>query len=463
MQKITYISDDNSSFNSYIFDFIFSTLGIAGERKVADHADIYYGNNKNSTTSKFAIGMESQPSKPWADILNQFDELSNESGILSHDLISSIGFFLKDTGNSNLCPGDLDKFGRLIFEKSFQFRAGISEIPIVNAYILLIKNLLKRNLGISGCPIWPKGKRCAIGLSHDVDFPNKYARLEWPVFKEKSNIKNMCINNISRPFIHLKRILDKNPWDFWLFEDIVAEEKRLGLESTFFFSSINASNSYASSRDVLYDIKNKKFKKVFDLLNENDFEIGLHASYNAYQDADRFVLEKCKLEKAADCEVSGLRHHYWHMGPFPEKTMRMHEAAGFKYDSSLAFNDHIGFRKNIALPYYPWIDEISRPVNVMQIPMFCMDGNLFPRFDNSQDAFLEIKRHIDVIKKYNGIGIIDWHVRTSYPKNEEYWLCGETYCKVIKYLAGDSEIWTTNLENINKYLSNRSQSIIRSQ
>lgn len=456
MEKITYISEDKSSFYSYLFNFIFSSLGIVGERKDVNHCDLYYGDKINNINCRFAIRqVKSQSDELCKEILNQFNEFSNEENIFSKDLISSIGFFLKDMGNSELRSHDLDNFGRLKFKRSFQFRVGVSEIPVVNVYLSLIKILFQRNLGINGKSILPKGKHCAIGLSHDVDFPDKYARLDWPIFKRKANIKNLITNNALKPYLYFKRFLDKDPWDFWLFEDIIAEEQRLGLTSTFFFSSINASNSYASSRDVVYDVQKEKFKKIFDILKENDFEIGLHASYNAYKDQDRFILEKGVLEDAAKCEIIGLRHHYWHMGPRTENTLRMHERAGFKYDSSLAFNDNIGFRRNIALPYYPWVDAISRPINVMQIPVFCMDGNLFPKFDNSQDAFFEIKRYVDVIKKYNGIGIIDWHVRTSYPKNEEYWLWGETYSKVIKYLAKDSEIWTTNLKNIYNYIANK--------
>jgi hypothetical protein len=79
----------------------------------------------------------------------------------------------------------------------------------------------------------------------------------------------------------------------------------------------------------------------------------LHASYNAYAAAEWFVYEKEKLEEVAQAKIKGLRPHYWHIGRDQHKTLRFHEATGFGYDSSIAFNDHIGFRMDIALPYYP--------------------------------------------------------------------------------------------------------------
>ena len=63
---------------------------------------------------------------------------------------------------------------------------------------------------------------------------------------------------------------------------------------------------------------------------DRGFEIGLHASYNAYRSADHFAEERSLLAKAAASQVNGLRHHFWHMGRDIEHTLSYHEQAGFQ-------------------------------------------------------------------------------------------------------------------------------------
>ena len=178
----------------------------------------------------------------------------------------------------------------------------------------------------------------------------------------------------------------------------------------------------------------------------------MHASYNAQRDLNFFIQEKQKLELVSNYNVKGLRHHYWHMTRNEDQTLKMHESSGFEYDSSMAFNDGLGFRKNIAYAFFPWNKEAIRRLDTLQLPVFCMDGNLFYGDINCEDAVATIKTYIELIKSYEGVGIIDWHVRSSYPKNAEYSEWGKAYVKIIEYLASDSEIWTTNLYAIASWL-----------
>ena len=86
---------------------------------------------------------------------------------------------------------------------------------------------------------------------------------------------------------------------------------------------------------------------------DEGWEIGLHASYNAYNGSLRS--EKILLEKYANIEIQGLRHHYWHISPTnAEETLILHNKSGFFYDSSLAFEKIIGFRRGIGLPFFPY-------------------------------------------------------------------------------------------------------------
>src|SRR5207248_1962371 len=112
--------------------------------------------------------------------------------------------------------------------------------------------------------------------------------------------------------------------------------------------------------------------------------------------------------------------------------------AGFKYDSSIAFNDHIGFRRNVALPYYPIFSEKNEVINCLQIPVFCMDGNFFYRDTTVKEAVGIVIKFIEEIKKNDGVGVLDWHSETCFPQKGKYENWAEAYCKILEYLATDN-------------------------
>jgi len=212
--------------------------------------------------------------------------------------------------------------------------------------------------------------------------------------------------------------------------------------------------------DCLYDVNSPPYRELFDWLVQHDFEIGLHASYNAYRDSRHFFQQKRRLEQLSGTSVLGLRHHYWHVGSHTEQTLLNHEAAGFKYDTSVAFENHVGFRRSVAFPYHVWHPEKQRAIQVLQIPVFCMDGNFM--YDSRRTAeqadqiFIEI---LAAIKQYHGIACIDWHSDTSNERtpNFEHW--GQMYRRILELLAADSTIWVTKLEDMYTWFTDRNQKL----
>lgn len=297
-------------------------------------------------------------------------------------------------------------------------------------------------------------------MSRDIDGPDKYEILKSSLYIKRYNV----LENIKYNFFKLKvlrnRLLDKSPNDFWLFPEILEHEEKLGFRSTFFFASANKFQKYSTDFDVDYDINRPNYKKLIQEIKGHGFEVSLHASYNAFLDPNRLLSEKNKLERVSGFKIRGLRHHYWHMNKNVENTLEHHERCGFEYDTSIAFNDELGFRRNIALPYYPWSDALSRPINVVQLPVFCMDGNLFYKPIKAEDAVEKLSGYIEIIKKYGGLGVIDWHDRTSYPKNKEFWGWGEVYIGTLNYLHNNPDIWVTNLGSIASWIKKR-ESILK--
>jgi len=460
---LTYFIERESGLKRYVFDFILFTLGVRGRQigsiSKKDRIDIYYGNNCSYSESCNLIILENSSDILWKPLLEGRCTLQNIDKVIEFDIINAISLLITDKVNQGLPRECYDQHDRLLFEYSFQAKSKIGDIPVVNVYVLLLKALIEQKCFLKTIPLWPKSKKCAIGLSHDVDLPDKYALLKTPLIFKNLNLRHNINRNLLKIKQMINRIIDTNPNNFWLFKDVMQAEERLGFRSSFYFAAVNFYHEYGTNWDVNYDIMNQEFATIFDEILERGFEIGLHASYNAYLNEHHLTYEKQKIEHIINQKIKGLRHHYWHMGKNELRTLRMHKTAGFEYDSSIAFNESLGFRRNIALPYNPWDEDNDCMLSIIQLPVFCMDGNLFYKPIEVNAAVEKLKEYIDTIKKFGGIGVIDWHVRTAYPKNEEYFNWGKAYTKLIEQLSNDGEIWVTNPGNISGWLKNRSQDL----
>ncbi len=448
VSTIKYFIERRTELNEYIFRYIFSILGVAGEMTdspAETEIDIYYGNNCPNLANTKIIIIENPSDFDWQDILTSELDPREIGRVVEFDIIKALSELITDNIHSRLPDEAYDQHDRLIYSASFQSYARSDNIALINTYIDFIRKVIEIKCHIPARRLWPSGKKCAIGLSHDVDIPDDYACLKRPTFLRSRSLKWNVKNALLKCHRSAKYLFDRERNGFWLFSDIMDLEESLGFKSTFFFAAVNTYHEYGSKYDVHYSIKDRKFIEVFDEIAKRNFEIGLHASYNAYLNVERFGQEKRLLEKIAQIEVKGLRHHLWHMSRDQQRTLKLQENAGFAYDSSIAFNENMSFRRNIALPYHPWDDEENHAMNILELPVFCMDGNLFYHSNNIDSALKKLTGFISKLKASGGMGVIDWHVRTSYPRNSPFLSWAVCYDKLLKYLSNDREIWVENL------------------
>jgi hypothetical protein len=103
----------------------------------------------------------------------------------------------------------------------------------------------------------------------------------------------------------------------------------------------------------------------------------------------------------------------------------------------------------IGFPYFPWDPDNKRRIGTVQLPLVLMDGALFYQgSETAKSVQLFMMDLIEKLKSFEGVGCIDWHVRTAYPGSEEYSEWGKAYLGILDVISRDPEIWVCNCREI---------------
>lgn len=307
-------------------------------------------------------------------------------------------------------------------------------------------------LPIVPIPRWPDEKKAAACLSHDVDYPEVKRFLEPIRIMGRQGISGL------RPALLVLGGLK----DHWNFSEWVKLEKNYGVKSAYFFVAQNGSLvKYAcGTPDPFYDIRSERYKEVFKYLTDEGFEIGLHASYWAFRNQEKFVNEKALLQEVSGQEIGGNRHHFWHLNPEDiENTLMLHERIGLKYDTSLIHERYIGWRRGLSWPFFPFHQKERRELKTLQIPSCWMDDQLFGYLeDNPGDRLETLKSLVDRAEKQGGCLMTDMHDYVFDELLYPGW--SKTYQWLLEYLIARSDFWIATPIEIAQHWIERYESIV---
>ncbi len=276
----------------------------------------------------------------------------------------------------------------------------IYSIALVNRYLLFLRDFIgfkKNKLEIIGKISKPK-----VVLTHDVDairssyslkvrqyFHNK----EWPDFKKNENLK--------------------------FFKEIIEIENEYNVKSIFFFSAYRA---YFSLPLLDPNYKLKNLKETFEILNKNNFQIGLHPGILSSYFSRSLRSEIKKINSFLEVNILSVRNHW--LSFFHKRTWKIQKINGIKQDFTVGFNNIPGFRNFCTLKYYPY-------KNLETIPTIIMDGHFFNYgYKRGQEVKDIIKPYIDELKNIGGIVSIDFHQRFFH----EYYGYKIVYKQMLEYL-----------------------------
>jgi hypothetical protein len=221
--------------------------------------------------------------------------------------------------------------------------------------------------------------------------------------------------------------------DFWLEFERYLEIER-DLRPTFFFvpfqdhpGTLNMAPA-PKRRAVKYDVS--ALREQVLKLAQNGCEIGLHG-IDAWFSLPRAQAETERIREITRQPQIGTRMHWLYWAENSPGTL---EDAGVAYDSTLGYNDAIGFRSGTTQVFCPYGADslLELPLNIQDSAMLYPD-----RMGLSEvDALRACKGIIDSVRLYGGALTLNWHTRSLSP--ERLW--EDLYLSILGEIE-KSRVW----------------------
>jgi hypothetical protein len=291
------------------------------------------------------------------------------------DVLGSIFFML--TRYEEVVVGARDAYGRFPASSSVAHREGFVGLPIVDAYVEVLWSALRR--------LWPRLERrrrsFRLALTHDVDDPLASLGRTAPRLARQLAADALVRRDRALAARRVRSWTAARRGDYSLdpyntFDFLMGVSERHGVAGAFNFLATEE----ASVRDGSYTLDHPWVRSLITKIHGRGHEIGYHAGFDSYRDAERTDEEFRRLRTvASELGVSqthwGGRQHYlrWEN----PATWANWERAGLDYDSTVGFADRVGFRLGTCHEFPTFHLRERRPLRLRERPLLVMDRTLF--------------------------------------------------------------------------------------
>ncbi|MBI2966763.1 MAG: polysaccharide deacetylase family protein [Bacteroidetes bacterium] len=321
------------------------------------------------------------------------------------------------TAKSEYSAAEKDEYGRV----SSKFTSNKELLyPVVSKYL--------HKSGFQ--PTYPGNRKFAVCLTHDVDLLAKYD----PNYRYVPHSFENKVRHTAKKILGIKEPVQLNP--DWRLEKMISLDKKYNATATYFFLALKK-----NEKDFNYELEQIKY--LFPLLVNSGCEIGLHGSHEAYRNLSGMIREKNTLQEIAKTKIAGYRNHFLRFS-IPETWSHL-ASAGFVYDTTFGFADHIGFRNGMCYPFSPFNVKTGNFFDLLELPLVIMDVSLFHYMRFSyRDALEQCCRLIDEVESCRGVLTFLWH--NNYVTGE----MGEFYESILKYVYNKNG-WMTSAIDLVKW------------
>jgi hypothetical protein len=318
------------------------------------------------------------------------------------DLLASGLFWL--TRYEETLIRERDGFGLIPEDQLLCVRENCYSRPLVDEYAEVLCQLLNR----CGRRISTRYEPFRVLITHDVDsgipvkgrleyFENGLRSLYREVFREHR--PQAGIVDCAQWFavgLGLRSYVD-------LFRNIIMIDRKYGYTSHFFLMA-----NGTHTQDATYDCLSKYTRNVIREISSCGGQIGLHLGIDSHKDPVQFVTEWNNIRGVFPHALPIARSHFL-VFEVPDTWKKLSEVS-CRVDTTIGFNNHLGFRAGTTRPYRPF-DLINRRVStVWEYPLILMDKGLFSLpFRSDSEKIEHALRIIDKVAAHGGCLVMDWH------------------------------------------------------
>ncbi len=354
----------------------------------------------------------------------------------------SSALFRLDTPAGMLIRIGFDLFAEIRFLLMTGQPVSNADVPTLDWHITLLRDLIVgAGLSVVEIPPVPAGYAFTVCLTHDVDHPVlrnhklDHTALGFLYRATVGSLLNGCrgrlrggdvLKNWSAalrfPLVQLGFAQD-----FWSSFDRYLEMER-GLASTFYViprsgdPGRNVQAKHLERRAARYDLAD--IQSQLDRILADGGEIGLHG-IDAWTDSTQARKERDRIATFTKRTDLGVRMHWLCFG---ESSPASLEQAGFSYDSTLGYNDTVGYRAGTLQAF-----KLPGTKRLIELPLHVMDTALFyaDHLNLSPDGARKITGQIiSDAGRFGGALTVNWHDRSIAP--ERLW--GGFYMEMLDEL-----------------------------
>ena len=293
----------------------------------------------------------------------------------------------------------VDRFARFPAESSIACQEGFLQEPVVNQYAEQLLKML-RIAGFTGeRRRWWGTAPWAIALTHDIDELHRFPMNVLDIARYVMGRVPAGTPKLGALLQdYLRTISHRKADEYDCLREMAAWEASIGIHASYYLMG-DCSGWWGAD----YAADAPEVMAAMGTIAGMGHEIGFHAGYSAYEDAQRFHSELSRV-RSAGIPVAGGRQHYlrWRT-PF---TWRLWEGAGLAYDATLGYSKAAGFRCGTCLPFRPYDMEMDSEMSLWEWPLMFMDATYIMSWSEGTKA---LDRLVQECHHYGGVLVLLWH------------------------------------------------------
>jgi hypothetical protein len=360
--------------------------------------------------------------------------------------------YLERCGETQVGRIGYDLFSEVEFLLNTGQPAANAGIPTLELHIAFLRGLITHcGIPLLEIPAVPEGHPFIACLTHDIDFASiRRYKLDATMFGFLYRATLGSAFNLGRRRLPLSKLLTnwaaaaKLPFvflglarDFWYDFDRDYLEIEKGRPSTYFVIPFSRrpgrrpKGEAPRARGSRYDISHIT-EKVPRLMAAG-CEVGLHG-IDAWLESSRGREEARRISEVSATAELGVRMHWLYSD---ERSPTVLEEAEFSYDSTVGYNETVGYRAGTTQVFKPL--QVTR---LLELPMHIMDTALFYRGHlncSPKEAWDFSAPLLENAVRHGGVLTINWHDRSIAP--ERLW--GDFYAALLDDLSAKSAWFST--------------------